>query len=306
MWISTQILLITILRYSLGISNKPSSSSLSQALETIDSMVQSLFEEQKSHDLTFQNQLKQCKYEIKYRETELSDAKYAYSRAVVEHDVCESEKHHRKAKILTVKNEKSFIESFESQLKALQGLEKGYSSKKLSQYEYLSFLTQQNLVSDDKQEFLQIASEALSTTNTELVGEITEFLEQSTTEIFEQRMKSLKTAVEEAHEERASAINDIDYHYKRIFELASQLVNSYEDSEVQQNEHIQTTEECIKKQENMKFIASDLELRSQNLLRNIGILCKDWADQYNQLSSERSTQQDLLLSLKEITSKRFG
>jgi hypothetical protein len=269
-------------------------------------MVQSLFEEQKAHDLTFENQLKQCKSEIKYRETELSDAKYAYSRAVVEHDVCEGGKQHREAKILTVKNEKSFVESFESQLKALQGLERGYSAKKLSQYEYLSFLAQQNLVPEDKPEFIQIVNGALSTANSELVEEMTGFLEQSTSETFEQRMKSLKTAVEEAHEERASAVNEIDYHYKRILELTSQLVNSYEDSKEQQKEHILTLEECIKKQENMKFIASDLELRSQNLLRNIGILCKDWADQYKQLSSERSTQQELLLSLKEITSKRFG
>ncbi|OMJ69594.1 hypothetical protein SteCoe_32639 [Stentor coeruleus] len=306
MRISTLILLITTLPYSLGISNKISSSSLSQAIETIDSMVQSLFEEQKVHDLTFENQLKQCKSEIKYRETELSDAKYAYSRAVVEHDVCESGKHHREAKISTVKNGKSFIESFDSQLKSMQGLERGYSAKKLSQYEYLSFLTEQILFSNDKPVFLQIVNKALSTTNSELVGEMTGFLEQSTTEVFEQRMKSLKTAVEEAHEERASAINEIDYHYKRIFELTSQLVNSYEDSEEQQKDHILALEECIKKQENMKFIASDLELRSQNLLRNIGILCKDWADQYKQLSSERSTQQDLLLSLKQITSKRFG
>ena len=285
-------------------STKSKTSQLEKAFETIDSLSENLRADQLKQDLNFQSQLKQCQEEIKYRERELSDSKYSYKRAVVEHDICEHELQYSNIKKEFIERFEGFVKGKIPKFRGIQSLEQSFSGKRIEIYDSLLESVDKVLSFDSKSELLELGKTVMASGNSGLMSDFLQ-LSSSSADKFAENLASIKTSVKNARKERVFIEDDIDHRYKSIFAVLKNLVDSFADSNERFNEYITSMKECIKQQESMEFSASDQLLRSQNLLRNIGILCKDWADQYKAITTSREKQGSLLATLKSITSKRF-
>lgn len=281
-----------------------SQSDLESVYSSISALSESIRNEQKSHETSFHGQLLQCESEIKYREKELSDAKYAYSRAVVEHDMCMQGHEQSSSKYSHHQKFQQFITGNYKKTLGIRGLEQDFSMKKIQNYDLLLKAAGQVVSCSSVDELVEISNSALKNGDFQVASALAQVAKEPADTLL-RVVQGIQVSVRAARQERISIDNDIQMNYEKIVNAMENVNKGYEDTFERLDEIIGSMEECMERQENMKFIASDMELRSQNLLRDIGILCKDWADQFQGLTANRKKEIDLLASLGLIAAKRF-
>ena len=305
MYLSSLILLPTLLYLSSGARpSKSGPSDLDRVYTSISSLSEDIRTEQQSHESNFQIQLLQCQSEIKYREKELSDAEYAFSRAVVEHDMCQQEYQYTSSKYSHHQQFEDFITSNLGKTLGIRGLLQSYSDKKLQAYDQLLSTASQVTSQKSVPELVQVSTAALKNEEFEVATQLVDASEW-TGEKLVRAIEGIQVSVQAARNERVSIVSSSQIHIQNIVEAMGKIKKGYADTYMRLQEYLGTMEECMQKQENLKFIASDMELRSKNLLRDIGTLCRGWADQFKELTQNRNKELELLASLNLIVAKRF-